>query len=164
VGEWKYSSTILDLSARSRWVVSFTQQLLYPQGKSPWYPFGRRLGGSQSWPRCCGEEDSCPCHELNPGHPACSLLLYRLSYPELFIHCWCNTVLMMHVFKSPLGFSNAKNIALSRPSLHIIRIVLCCMSWWYLCVEHIMATDVILACGVLIIRSTFIAVGLHIVI
>jgi hypothetical protein len=24
---------------------------------------------------------SCPCHKLNPGHPAHSLLLYQLSYP-----------------------------------------------------------------------------------
>jgi hypothetical protein len=23
--------------------------LLYPQGKSPWYPLGRRLGEPQSW-------------------------------------------------------------------------------------------------------------------
>jgi len=25
-------------------VVSFMPQLLYPQGKSPWYPLDRRLG------------------------------------------------------------------------------------------------------------------------
>jgi hypothetical protein len=30
-------------------VVSFTTRLLYPQGKSPWYPLGRRLGGPQRW-------------------------------------------------------------------------------------------------------------------
>jgi hypothetical protein len=28
-------------------VVSFTARPLYPQGKSPWYPFDRRLGGPQ---------------------------------------------------------------------------------------------------------------------
>jgi hypothetical protein len=29
-------------------VVSFTPWPLYPQGKSPWYPLNRRLGGPQS--------------------------------------------------------------------------------------------------------------------
>jgi hypothetical protein len=28
-------------------VVSFTLRPLYPQGKSPWYPLDRRLGGPQ---------------------------------------------------------------------------------------------------------------------
>jgi len=28
-------------------VVSFTPRPLYPQGKSPWYPLYRRLGGPQ---------------------------------------------------------------------------------------------------------------------
>jgi len=27
-----------------------------PQGKSPWYPLDRRLGGPQSQSRCSGEE------------------------------------------------------------------------------------------------------------
>jgi hypothetical protein len=30
--------------------------LLYPQGKSPWYPLDRRPGGPQSWSGCGGEE------------------------------------------------------------------------------------------------------------
>jgi hypothetical protein len=38
----------LDLGTRWRWVISFTPQPLYPQGKSPWYPLDRRLGGPQS--------------------------------------------------------------------------------------------------------------------
>jgi hypothetical protein len=28
--------------------ISFTPRPLYPQGKSPWYPLDRRLGGPQS--------------------------------------------------------------------------------------------------------------------
>jgi hypothetical protein len=39
---------ILDLGTRWRRVVSFTSQPLYPQGKSPWYPLVRRLGGPQN--------------------------------------------------------------------------------------------------------------------
>jgi hypothetical protein len=37
-------------------VVSFTPRLLYPQGKSLWYPLDRRLGGPQSRSGCGGEE------------------------------------------------------------------------------------------------------------
>jgi hypothetical protein len=47
---------ILDLGTRWRWVVSFTPRPLYPQGKSPWYPLNRRLGGPQSRSRRGGEE------------------------------------------------------------------------------------------------------------
>jgi len=39
-------------------VVSFTPQLLYPQGKSPWYPLDRRLDGPQSNSGSGGEEKS----------------------------------------------------------------------------------------------------------
>jgi hypothetical protein len=39
---------ILDLGTRWRWMVSFTPWPLNPQGKSPWYPLDRRLGGPQS--------------------------------------------------------------------------------------------------------------------
>jgi hypothetical protein len=45
LGEWMYSSR---QSWRWRWVVIFTPQSLHSQGKSPWYPLDRRLGGSQS--------------------------------------------------------------------------------------------------------------------
>jgi hypothetical protein len=47
---------ILDLDTRWRWVVSFTPRSLYPQEKSPRYPFDRRLGGTQSRYGRGGEE------------------------------------------------------------------------------------------------------------
>jgi hypothetical protein len=47
---------ILDLGSRWRWVVSFTHQPLYSQGKSPRYPLDRRLGGCQSRSEHEGEE------------------------------------------------------------------------------------------------------------
>jgi hypothetical protein len=37
-------------------VVSFTTRPLYFQGKSPWYPLGRRLGGPESRSGRGGEE------------------------------------------------------------------------------------------------------------
>jgi len=36
---------ILELGTRWKWVVRFTLRPLYPQGKSPWFPLCRRLGG-----------------------------------------------------------------------------------------------------------------------
>jgi hypothetical protein len=44
-GEWRYSSTILDLSTRWRWVISFKPRLLYPWETGPSTHLGIRLGG-----------------------------------------------------------------------------------------------------------------------
>jgi hypothetical protein len=49
-------------------VVSFTPRLLYSQGKNPWYPFDRRLGGLRS-------QSEHGCEEKN------SQLLPRLELP-----------------------------------------------------------------------------------
>jgi hypothetical protein len=43
-----YLHAFFDLGTGWRWVVSFTPRPFYPQGKSPWYPLDRRLGGPQS--------------------------------------------------------------------------------------------------------------------
>jgi hypothetical protein len=56
MGEWRYSSTILDLGTRWRWVVSFTPWSLYPRGKRPRYPLDRRVGERQSTSGLCGVE------------------------------------------------------------------------------------------------------------
>jgi hypothetical protein len=53
--EWRYSSTILDLGIRWRWVVSFTLEPLYPRGKSARYPLDMRLSGPQGRSGRCGE-------------------------------------------------------------------------------------------------------------
>jgi hypothetical protein len=47
---------ILYLGTRWRRVASFTTRPLYSQGKSPWYPLDRRLGGPQSRYKLGGEE------------------------------------------------------------------------------------------------------------
>jgi hypothetical protein len=47
-GECRYSSTILELSTRCRWVVSFMVWPLYPRGERSLSPLDRRLdGGSE---------------------------------------------------------------------------------------------------------------------
>jgi hypothetical protein len=55
-GEDVQLHSFFDLGTRWRWVVSFTPLPLYPQGKSPWYPLDRRLGGPQSRSGRWGEE------------------------------------------------------------------------------------------------------------
>jgi hypothetical protein len=82
MGEWRYSSTILDLSTKWRWVVSFTPRPLYPRGNRPQYPLNRRLGEPQSRSgRCAIEKNFLPVLGIEPGRPACIPSLYRLSYP-----------------------------------------------------------------------------------
>jgi hypothetical protein len=64
MGDWRYSSTILDLGTRRTWVVSFTPRPLYPGGNRPRHRPDRRLGGPQSRSGRCGEECSCGCSHL----------------------------------------------------------------------------------------------------
>jgi len=48
-------------------VVSCTPWPLYTQGKTSWYPLGRRLGGTQSHSGCGGEEkNSQPAPGIKP--------------------------------------------------------------------------------------------------
>jgi len=69
MGEWRYSSM------HSLPWHNFMLWLLYPEGKSPWYPLNRSLGWPQDESGYSGEEkNSCPCWELNPSHPAHSLV------------------------------------------------------------------------------------------
>jgi hypothetical protein len=84
VGDWRYSSAILDLGIRGRWVVSFTPLPLYPRGKIPRYPLDRRLSGPQSQSGRCGEETILYCQESKSGRPARSPSLYRLSFSDSF--------------------------------------------------------------------------------
>jgi hypothetical protein len=84
-GEYRYSSTILDLDTKSRWrwVVSFT---LWPlsSGKR-----GPRVGLDNAEKRKI-------CREWSPGHPACSLSLYRLII-EVRNASGINTTLPLHL-------------------------------------------------------------------
>jgi hypothetical protein len=86
VGEWRYSCIILNLSLRWNWVVTF-MHLLRNFGETVCYPFSRRLGGSQSWTECCGEEKNVLLlPEIEPqflGHPACSLVIILTELSQL---------------------------------------------------------------------------------
>jgi hypothetical protein len=66
-GSGSIAPRILDLGTSWRCVVSLTPRPLYPQGKSPWYPLDRRLGGPQSRSGRGGEEkNSQPLSGLEP--------------------------------------------------------------------------------------------------
>jgi hypothetical protein len=70
------------------WLVSFTPQPLYPQGKSPWYPVDKRLGGPQIRSGRGGEEkNSQPprgIESYNPDRPAHSLVAIPTELSRLY--------------------------------------------------------------------------------
>jgi hypothetical protein len=94
-----YSSTILDLGTRQRWVVSSTPRPLYSLRNRPWYPLERRLVGPQSRSGRRGEQKiSFCCHKSEPGCLHRSPSLCRLSYPGL--QCVNNLVNSMELIPS----------------------------------------------------------------
>jgi hypothetical protein len=78
MGELRYSSIILNLGIRWRWVISFTPLSRYLKEKNPRYQFYRRLDEPQSRFKYYGEEKnllSLPGIELRfLGRPYCSLV------------------------------------------------------------------------------------------
>jgi hypothetical protein len=72
---------------RWRWVVSFTPRPLYLQGKTPWYPLYRRLGGPQSRSGRGGEEKNSEPPQgteyWNPDRPTRSTALYHWAITAL---------------------------------------------------------------------------------
>jgi hypothetical protein len=82
MGDWRCSSTILNLGARWRWVVTFRPAAIFP---------GKRVPGTywvEGWVglRAClntvekRREEVFPYRKLNPSCSTRSLLLYWLSY------------------------------------------------------------------------------------
>jgi hypothetical protein len=61
-------------------------RLLYSQGKSPWHPLDRRLGGTQSWSERGGEEKNSQPQSglelpiIQPVAQCCTTELSRLLY------------------------------------------------------------------------------------
>jgi hypothetical protein len=66
-GEWRYSSTIFNLSTTRRRMSSFPPRPPYTWVKRPWYPLNRGLGGPQNRSgRCGGETNFAPAGNLIP--------------------------------------------------------------------------------------------------
>jgi hypothetical protein len=116
MGEWRYSSTFIDLGTRWRWVVSFTPLQLYPWRRSLWYPLDRRQGGPQSWSGHCGEEKNLALPGTEPWPSSCpncdpvtvikentvtvlSLQIMRIwTFMQQFISAHINTQICMYKY------------------------------------------------------------------
>jgi hypothetical protein len=87
-GSGGISPRIFYLGTRWTGVVIFMPRPLYPQGKSPWYPLDRRLGGLQSRSGRGGEEknfQTLPGLEtpiIQPVAIAAPYILEGINYPE----------------------------------------------------------------------------------
>lgn len=81
VGEWIYSSAILDLCIRWMWMVSFAYRRLYPLGKRRWYFLDRKICELQNQSGHWGiEKKFLLCQDSKTGLPTHTPSLYRLSY------------------------------------------------------------------------------------
>jgi hypothetical protein len=89
MGEWRYSSTILDLGVRWRWMVSSTPRPLFP-GKSP--PGTHWIGG---WLRPTGSLDamgkSKKFYPAGNRTPAVQPIAY--CYPDSFCLMWLRKIM-----------------------------------------------------------------------
>jgi hypothetical protein len=94
--EWRYSSTILDISTRWRWVIILTLRPLYSRGiTAGTYCIGGWCAPQSFW-TLCGTETSCPYRKSNPGPRVRNPLLYQLSYPSS-MQSW---ILKIHIYLS----------------------------------------------------------------
>jgi hypothetical protein len=102
-GSGSIAPRILDLGAGWRWVLNFTPQPFYPQGKSPWYPLDRRLAGPQRRSGRGGEEKNVqPLLGLEPPiiQPVaqrCTTELFRLLHIQKLtnqnsVPSWANII------------------------------------------------------------------------
>jgi len=64
----------------------FHAPVTLPLGKSPQYPVKRIVVGPRAGLDMMMRKNSCPCWELNPGHPACSLVTILSYYGFCYIY------------------------------------------------------------------------------
>jgi hypothetical protein len=83
----KVDALILNLSARWKWVFSFTTQLLYSQRRNHRHPLNRRLGWEWSRSGCFGEGKNLLF--LLGSYPGSSIPYSRLEvvYGHIFVLC-----------------------------------------------------------------------------
>jgi hypothetical protein len=105
-------------------VVSFTSRPLYPQGKCPWYPLDRRLGGLQSLSGRGGEEkNSQPLLGLEPPiiQPIGTLALVCLCV------CVCVpfTIVISHLWRRIMVASCVQCVVSNSRRLHRVSKLKC---------------------------------------
>jgi hypothetical protein len=92
-----YLHAFFDLGTRW-WVVSFTPRPLYPQGKSPWLPLDRRLGGPQGLSGRGGEEKNSSRSESNPRTPIVQPVAQRYTNWVMFHKRFFNSSCSFHSY------------------------------------------------------------------
>jgi hypothetical protein len=88
-GSGGISPCILNFGTTWRWVVSFMPQPIYPQGKSPWYPLDRRLGGAseQAWTWWWGEKfPTLPGQQSPIIQPLSSVVYSVISFTAIHLY------------------------------------------------------------------------------
>lgn len=75
---------IHNLDTRWRCMIDFIPQLLYPQGRSPWYQLNRRVDGPQIWPRLFRiEKNLFPCRQQNHSFSLVQVITQSLYFAIL---------------------------------------------------------------------------------
>jgi hypothetical protein len=95
MGEWRYDSTIFNLSTRWRWIISFMALPIYSQRNHWWYPLHRNLGDPEPfWPLWGRKKSVALARNQTPNssvNQPIAWSLYQLSYHYklsefMFIH------------------------------------------------------------------------------
>jgi hypothetical protein len=95
---------IFDLATRWRWGVSFTRRPFYPQGKRPWYPVDRRLGGPPSRSERSGEEkNSQPLPALETPIIQPRAHRYTTELSRLLVGCYTDRYFIIHIIDISLA-------------------------------------------------------------
>jgi hypothetical protein len=101
VWEWRYSSTILDLSTRWRWVVSFTTPAALPRGERA--PGIHWIGGYVG-PRACldviKKRKVIPLPGIEPGRPARRYISWATTTPTTKMKYFAFYVKRNAIFKT----------------------------------------------------------------
>jgi hypothetical protein len=122
------------------WVVSFITQLLYPWGKSPWYPLDRRLGGPQSRSGCsCKKKYPCGCWESNSSHSIYSLVTIWSELPQFFLKYFSILQNNLVIITSPVqwrllqrGFRSLCNMLKHSLSEYVNLCTFVLLVWFYI--------------------------------
>ena len=93
------SPSILDLGTEWRWVVCITPRLLYPWGKSLWYPLNKEAGWAPEAVQVFWRNESLffPCRDLNSGLSS--------LWPSRYAHY----IKMRNVYQIQLGNPNGRH-------------------------------------------------------
>jgi hypothetical protein len=113
MGEWRYSSIILDFGTRWDWMISILPWPLYPQGNTSRYPLGRKLSGLQSpiWTLWSRENFLAPAGNRNLALQSVALPteLFRIAVTQRITNC---NNLLSYTYGKPASERNQATVPL----------------------------------------------------